>query len=432
MLYIQFILKSMYRTIQKNKLLVFLMIILVAFSFSVLGFAFEQGKTVEENVADYSDTYGTMTYYFTIDGMSDIQYYEYVDDNNVEIYKKFKNFYNKLISEKSFLFMSIVEQPIEIYGTVIPDIFLDGYEDGEAERSIYDMEGQDWYRTKSLQVSDKFFSHFNIQIEKGSGFEEKDYMYHKGDEIPVVLGSEYDGEFQIGDKIKCDYLFEDVVLKVTGILKEEQFFYDEMEKEFKSCGRYIILPALSSSDSDYFDKIRLLLQIGGVIVSDLGYPEVEEIFYELVKDADVEKYSMYLEDPEMAKRTTDLFQQYSSMTEEVLKQFKVIAGMLLFFVIISLSSVLCGFIREKNREYGIQLLCGARPVQILGDIFLLNIWIIMTGSFFTTVFLLCNHYSGKNIAIILLTGLIISIIVSVNLFLYLLKMNISEIIGGKE
>ena len=432
MLYIQFILKSMYRTIQKNKLLVFLMIILVAFSFSVLGFAFKQGKTVEENVADYSDTYGTMTYYFTIDGMSDIQYYEYVDDNNVEIYKKFKNFYKKLISEKSFLFMSIVEQPIEIYGTVIPDIFLDGYEDGEAERSIYDMEGQDWYRTKSLQVSDKFFSHFNIQIEKGRGFEEKDYMYHKGDEIPVVLGSEYDGEFQIGDKIKCDYLFEDVVLKVIGILKEKQFFYDEMEKEFKSCGRYIILPALSSSDSGYFDKIRLLLQMGGVIVSDLGYPEVEEIFYELVKEADVEKYSMYLEDPEMAKRTTDLFQQYSSMTEEVLKQFKVIAGILLFFVIISLSSVLCGFIREKNREYGIQLLCGARPVQILGDIFLLNIWIIMTGSFFTVVFLLCNHYSGKNIAIILLTGLIISIIVSVNLFLYLLKMNISEIIGGKE
>lgn len=141
---------------------------------------------------------------------------------------------------------------------------------------------------------------------------------------------------------------------------------------------------------------------------------------------------MYLEDPEMAKRTTNLFQQYSSMTEEVLKQFKVIAGILLFFVVISLSSVLCGFIREKNREYGIQLLCGARPVQILGDIFLLNILIIMTGSFFTAVFLLCNHYSGSNIVIILLTGFAICIIVSINLFIHLLKMNISEIIGGKE
>lgn len=210
MLYIQFILKSMYRTIQKNRLLIFLMIVLVTLSFSVLGFAFKQGKTVEENVADYSNTYGNTTYYFTTDGMSDIQYYEYVDDNNVETYKKIKNFYEKLINEKSFLFLSIIEQPIEIYGTVISDIFLDGYEDGEAERSIYDMEGQDWYRTKSLQVSDEFFSHFNIQIKKGNGFEEKDYMYHKGDEIPVVLGSEYDGEFQIGDKIKCDYLTEDI------------------------------------------------------------------------------------------------------------------------------------------------------------------------------------------------------------------------------
>lgn len=373
-----------------------------------------------------------MTYYFTIDGMSDIQYYEYVDDNNVEIYKKFKNFYEKLIKENRFLFMSIVEQPVEIYGTVISDIFLDGYEDGNAEASIFDMEGENWYRTKSLQVSDEFFSHFHIQIAKGSGFEEKNYMYHKGNEIPVLLGSEYNGEFQIGDKIKCNYLFEDVVLEVTGILEEEQFFYDEMDKEFKSCGRYMILPAFSSSDSEYSDKIRLLLQIGGVIASDLGYPEVEKIFYELVKEADVEEYNMYLEDPEMANRTTDLFQQYSSMTEEVLKQFKIIAGILVFFVIISLSSVLCGFIREKKREYGIQLLCGAQPVQILGDIFLLNILIIMTGSFFTAAFLLCNHYSEKNIVIILLIGFVICIIVSINLFFYLLKMNISEIIGGKE
>lgn len=432
MLYIQFILKGMLRTVKRNQLLVFLMIILVAFSFSVLGFAFEQGKTVEENVADYSDTYGTTTYYFTIDGMTDIQYYEYVDDDNVEIYKKLSNFFEKLTKEKRFLFISIAEQPVEIYDTVIPDIFLDGYEDGNAEGSIFDMEGQDWYRTKSLQVSDKFFSQFQIQIASGSGFEEKNYIYHKGNEIPVLLGSEYGGEFQIGDEIKCNYLSEDVVLKVTGILKEEQFFYDEMDKEFKSCGRYIILPALSSSDSSYFDKIRLLLQIGGVIVSDLGYPEVEKIFRELEKEAGVEKYNMYLEDPEMANITTDLFQQYSSMTEEVLKQFKVIAGILLFFVIISISSVLCGFIREKNKEYGIQLLCGARPVQILGDIFLLNILIIMTGSFLTAMFFLYNDYSGKNIAIILLTGLAISIIVSVNLFLYLLKMNISEIIGGKE
>ena len=432
MLYIQFILKSMYRTIQKNRLLIFLMIVLVTLSFSVLGFAFKQGKTVEENIADYSDTYGAMTYYFTIDGMSDIQYYQYVDDNNIEIYNKLKNFYDKLIKEKKFLFMSIVEQPVEIYGTVISDIFLEGYEDGEAESSIFDMEGQDWYRTKSLQVSDEFFYHFNIQIAKGNGFEEKNYVYHKGDEIPVVLGSEYDGIFQIGDKITCNYLFEDVVLKVTGILKKEQFFYDEMEKEFKSCGRYMILPAFTSSDSEYFDKIRQLLQIGGVIVSDSGYPEVEKVFYELEKEAGVEKYGMYLEDPEMAKRTTDLFQEYSSMTEEVLKQFKIIAGILLFFVIISLSSVLCGFIREKNREYGIQLLCGAQPVQILADIFLLNILIIMTGSFFTVVFFLCNQYSGKNIVIILLTGLAISIIVSINLFVYLLKVNISEIIGGKE
>ena len=186
-----------------------------------------------------------------------------------------------------------------------------------------------------------------------------------------MLGDEYAGTFQLGDIITCNYLSADVSLEVVGFLEEDTFFYDETDKEFKSCGRYIVLPAFSSNETEYFDKIRLLTQVGGMIISDLGYPEVKKIFDEIQQEAGVDELNMYMEDPAAASETEDLLETYSAMTEEVLKQFKIILGILFIFVAISITTIMCGFIREKNYEYGIQLLCGARPIQVFGDIFLL-------------------------------------------------------------
>ncbi|MBD5464722.1 MAG: hypothetical protein HDR22_02710 [Lachnospiraceae bacterium] len=84
MAYIEFIIKSVIRTIQRHKLLMILMIILITCSFSILGLVLDQGSKLKESAADYSETYGETTYYFTADGMTDQQYYEYLDDKDTE------------------------------------------------------------------------------------------------------------------------------------------------------------------------------------------------------------------------------------------------------------------------------------------------------------------------------------------------------------
>lgn len=432
MVYMEFILKGAVRTVQRHKLLIVLMIILEVCSFSILGLVLEQGNQVKESVADYSETYGKTTYYFTADGMTDQQYYEYLDDKNTEIYRKIEAFKSLLLAEKRISFISLVEQPVEIYGTDIPDIFLEGYEEGYGSNGVFQMDGENWYRTKSLQVSDSFFELFDIQTTSGHGFEPQDYTYQEGKQIPVILGDEYTGTFQIGDRITCNYLSADVSLEVVGFLKEDTFFYDEMGKEFKSCGRYIVLPAFSSNEMEYFDKIRLLTQIGGVIVSDMGYPETKKIFDEIQQEAGVEELNMYMEDPAAASETEDLFETYSAMTKEVLKQFKIILGILFIFAAVSITTVMCGFIREKNYEYGIQLLCGAGTLQIFGDIFLLCFGTLFAGSIITIYILTECQCSLKSISIVLLVALILGGAVIANLFFFLYKMDISEIIGGKE
>lgn len=109
MTYMEFIIKSVIRTVQRHKLLMILMIILITCSFSILGLVLDQGNKLKESVADYSETYGKTTYYFTADGMTDQQYYEYLDDEDAEIYRKIEAFKNLLLAEKRILFISLVE-----------------------------------------------------------------------------------------------------------------------------------------------------------------------------------------------------------------------------------------------------------------------------------------------------------------------------------
>lgn len=432
MKYFNYSVKNAFRTIKNKKLLTFLMIILITCSLSTFGVLISQGKNINQKTTDYSDTYGKQTYYFTADGMTDLQYYEYVSDNVTDGYDKLLFFHQLLLKEKRIKYIDLIEQPVEIYGTEISDIFLDGYETGEAEYSIFDMDGENWYRTKSLQVSESFFNHFKIKTAFGRKFMEEDYLYQKEKKIPVIIGNEYKKYFQIGDSIHCNYLSDDITLEIVGILDSEQFFYDENEKEFKSCDRYIILPSMSSETVQYSDKIRLLLQLNGTIVSDLGYPKIKEIYEELIKESHIEEYKMYLEDPELAKETINLFEEYSSMTKEVSKQFKIIITILIIFVIISISNVLCGWMNDKKREYGIYLLCGAKNIQIMGYILFLNFFILFTGTAGSLLFLNIYKYPQSSMILVMLMSSLICFLIMINLYINFTKMDISEVIGGKE
>lgn len=236
MAYLEFVLNSVLRTVKRHKLIIAFMIALEACSFSILGFVLEQGNKLEERVADYSETYGKTTYYFTTDGMTDQQYYEYLDDDNTEIYRKIEAFKSLLLAEKRIAFISLVEQPVEIYGTDIPAAFLEGYEEGYGNSGIFQMDGENWYRTKSLQVSDSFFETFHIQTVSGRSFEPQDYTYKDGKQIPVILGAEYTGTFQLGDRITCNYLSADISLEVVGFLQEDAFFMTKWARNLSPVG----------------------------------------------------------------------------------------------------------------------------------------------------------------------------------------------------
>ena len=59
-----------------------------------------------------------------------------------------------------------------------------------------------------------------LDIQKGRSFVDSDFIFRKGSEIPVILGSDYDGIYTIGDTFGLEYLYDNYFFKVMGILKK--------------------------------------------------------------------------------------------------------------------------------------------------------------------------------------------------------------------
>lgn len=430
--YLLFMLHNAVCMMKRHKMLIILMVLLVAGCSYILGVTLEQGRDVQENIVDYTETYGKKTYYFTGEGMSDKKYYEYLDDNNTDDIERLIRVKKRLMEENQFSYMVLMYQPVEVRGFKMPDIFLQGYEDGESESSVFEYDGDTFYYTKCVQVSDNFFREFDIEVSEGQIFGSDDYVYEKNKKIPILLGKEFKKYFQIGDKLEGNYLFENMTWEVVGFLNDNAFFYNCMNEEFESCDRYIIMPALANEEKDYFCKIMLLQQMNGIIISDMGFPETRDLYENIFAREDMADWGFYMRDPKAAENANTLLETYSSMTDEVSRQFNVILGLTIAFAVASLSSVLCGFIKEKRREYGIHMLCGANTLQILGDIIFLESFVFISGSVLAILCLVIGKYTVYGMIGILITGVIVEGIVLAICYFYFRKIDLNEIIGGKE
>ena len=72
-----------------------------------------------------------------------------------------------------------------------------------------------------------------------------DYWYKEGDQIPVILGSEYNGIYSVGDTFTHDYLYKNYNFYVYGILNSCEI--TNMKSNIR-IDQYIIMPSFSIKD----------------------------------------------------------------------------------------------------------------------------------------------------------------------------------------
>jgi predicted nucleotidyltransferase len=387
-------------------------------------------QVTEEAATDYEKTYGDIAFLYTGESLQDNLYYRYLDEDNDRDFQKLLTFKNRLNNSDMFTYMEIMAQPVEVVSRVIPDIFLRGYESGFSDYSISTYDDEDLYVVKSLQVSAPFFKELSIEVLDGNDFTEEDYLFWKGKEVPVLLGNAWQGHIDIGDKFEAYYFFEKTTFVVKGFIKEQSFYYSRSEGDFVSCERYMILPSFLVDEATKISKLLLLQQMTGMISTTLSYEQTLEIYNGYLEESGISDWIIYIVHPNV--EALSMLDTYSAMTKEVARLFRIMAVAVLLFGSMAMIAAFCGMLKENHFTFGVYLLCGASFRSIALEAIGLVGGILLFGDLLALLALLTQNLSSVSLLTVQAVAMVIMVVSCSACVLYLKRMDISDIIGGRE
>ena len=196
------------------------------------------------------------------------------------------------------------------------------------------------------------------------------------------------------------------------------------------CDRYLILPQLHPQQNKptEFNKWRLSQQASGFIVTDQSFESVQAIVAAHLKEAGLPNF-IHVSDP---TATNSELANLSAMTQEVSDQFNALLVILTIFVILCISVTVNGFIREKHYEYGVFLLNGARWSDLVWDVAAVIGAIVLGGDLLAVLCLWLSHQSWQAVLYLQGLALLIGAAACIVPLLHVRRMDISDLIGGKE
>lgn len=414
----------------KNILMIAWMFLLVTISAITVGSMYEKQQESKARAEEYKKNYEDKYYYWTAEAQTDQEYVTYSSGGQAnKWYKKLTELKERLYNDKRFSFFTSYSQPIYLKEAV-PDIFLDGYEEGNTSCSVIEQQHEKWYFAKALLVSEKFFEVNHIVLDEGQLFETKDYVYNKGKKVPVLLGNAYKEIYKVGDVISADYLFEGMDLQVAGFIKEKNFYLSSQSNEFVSLERYILLPAFQIDERTEFSSILSLMELNGGVISTIGLDKVKEIFTKhlegvsLTWKINVHDYS--------SEGDNFAVNKYSKMTKQVEKQFQLLLLLVLMFssigILLNVSSIL-----EKNKYiFGIEMLCGASYKDIIIEAVGLIGIIFVLADVCSCVVLMGMNIQWKGYVLVQMIMIGMGIFAGGYGYRIIKKMKLAEITGGYE
>ncbi|MEI5994995.1 hypothetical protein A5880_002585 [Enterococcus sp. 4G2_DIV0659] len=235
--------------------------------------------------------------------------------------------------------------------------------------------------------------------------------------IPVILGNDYKGVYDIGEVFLGDYLFELVSFKVVGVLKENSFVFYQGNAEFYLDNVVVIPYPEKRPDNNFKDKGFLNRLYFGMINGNIATNndmEISEILSSLNKIGKQTKFSNY-----HIIGVSSFVEQYTDMLMALTKNKELI--IVLFSMLFILMVILLNFIsytlfvQRKNKYYVYYLNGFSKKI--------INKWIII-DTFFPiiisiipyTIFLFISRI-GSNLSFIIMTAILIVLGTSTSLFL---------------
>lgn len=416
------------RILRRHRMLALFLILQCALCLGMAGTVANQAVQSGRKIEDFQTRIGGKRYYTVSESMSETDFYRFLHEENL-YYPELVHFVQEMMAEKQFSYIVAMGQPITIIDYSMPRELIYGYEEGQVDNFVQkDEKGRLYTTVNSYQVSEPFFSEFQLRAQEGRLLEGADFADVKAETLPVVAGSGYRADFSLGDTLKCNYLGREFTLQIVGFLEKDASFSRGGMPEY--CDRYLLLPQLNPQQNKptEFNKWRLSQQASGFIVTDQSFEAVQAIVSAHLQAAGLPDF-IHLNDP---TATSSELADLSAMTQEVSDQFNALLMILTVFVILCISVTVNGFIREKHYEYGVFLLNGARWSDLVWDVAAVVGAVVLGGDILATLCLWLSHQSWQAILYMQGLALLIGAAACVVPLSHVHRMDISDLIGGKE
>ena len=228
-----------------------------------------QGWCSMAAVSDYHDDPRCQYTYPVTEFLNDELFDRYRHDDGT-LFNRLKTYYGKLAGSEELPFVSYANNLVELLYTDIPEQGVVNYGSDYAADSFYEIEGEPVVAAEAIQIFEPFLDLFSLEIEEGRSFTEADHHYIQDRRVPVILGSAYKDTFHVGDVFEGYYIFERVSFEVIGFAKSGSTFFNKAENGPSLYDRYIIMPFEQVEEDSSFNRIVLLQEICGFIVTENG------------------------------------------------------------------------------------------------------------------------------------------------------------------
>lgn len=346
---------------------------------------------------------------------------------------RLKKFYNELCNSTEFSYFTIINQSVYIQNVNLPEQFYYNYEYSQ-QKQIVDIndENKNYHCLKALQINKSVINEFKLNVNSidKEAIDDWDTINISENTIPVMLGANYKGHFDINKTYKMFYLSKFFNIKIIGFLEKNDNIYYNGDMLYLD--DYIVFPSLNIEElplDENEKKLQLAMYLqkcSGVISSELNAQDIQIKVNEIASKYDLKAYS--IKEAQMSN-----IQIFNLEAKEFSILLLVISSIIVCFSAIGLSLTLSSKIEDELSTYAVHLLVGASlndiKKYILGEIsFIICISIIIA----IILAELLNNFRIYCLPI----SIIVSVIVGVFSYIYpskvIKKINLNEILKRND
>lgn len=355
-----------------------------------------------------------------------------------EYWNILKEFNEMLHTSEAFQYLEIRKQYSEVFDYRGKDENLSGYEYGDVQR--VQQRGVDIFSNiKAVWLGEEVFEHFKLTASEGRLFEQDEYGYYFGKEqdvlMPVLMGSNFKGDYQVGDIIYVNNFVVRGEVQVIGFLEEGCSVY--LLGTMEAMDRYLVFPMLRINDEpETAEERRLFRNLYYEKNNGQFYADIDEDDIQDIVTAECERLGIaggYYVCGADNQPAADL----GMSIDDIVKIIRYFAVGISIFSVLILLIYLRMKIKRSGRYYAVLLINGFTNSDIVAMIIAEAVLILGVSCVFGIMCgnLLCRilfHRYQANCLSLLLVQLISGVIVVVSSVYGYRKIDLSMHLGKEE